>query len=99
MISCKNCDYIELACTFGYPIKLTLKSNEVISCIAKDTSVNADREECLKVVVENENTERLVALDKIVTMKARIDNPHFQSVTLGPVNTNLIHSAGACFSG
>ncbi len=82
MISCKNYDYVEIACTCRYSIQLTLKTGEVILCIGSDTALNDHREECIKVTVENENTERLVVLDEIETMEARVDNPHFKSVSL-----------------
>ncbi|MDF5463594.1 Rho-binding antiterminator, partial [Vibrio parahaemolyticus] len=51
MISCNDYDYIEIACTYQYPIILTLKSGEIIHCSAKDTSLNNEREECIKVEV------------------------------------------------
>ena len=81
MISCNNYDYIEIVCTYHYPIKLTLKSGQVVFCVCSDTSRNESREECLKVIIEKEQTERLVVLDEIEKMEARVGNPHFQSVT------------------
>ncbi|HCF4213541.1 TPA: Rho-binding antiterminator [Pseudomonas aeruginosa] len=78
MISCNDYDYIEIACTYQYPIILTLKSGEIIHCSAKDTSLNNEREECIKVEVGD--AERLVVLDEVKIMEAKVDNPHFQSV-------------------
>ena len=78
MISCQDYDYIEIACTYQYPIRLTLKSKEVIECIAKDTALNNAGEECIKVKVKD--TERLVVLDEIATIEAQVDNLHFKKI-------------------
>ena len=79
MISCQDYDYIEIACTYQYPIRLTLKSKEVIECIAKDTALNNTREECIKVEVKD--TERLVMLDEIAAIEAQVDNPHITKIS------------------
>lgn len=79
MISCNEHDYIEIACTYQYPLKLTLKSGEVIQCIAKDTSFNESRDECIKVV--SGSTELLVVLDQIKTMEAEVENPYFELIS------------------
>lgn len=79
MISCNDYDYIEIACTYQLPLKLTLKSGEIIHCIATDTSVNEAREECVRVVIDS--SKRLVVLDQIKTMEAEIENPHFKKVS------------------
>lgn len=39
MISCEQHDYIEIVCTFNYPIKLMMKSGQVIEGIALDTQI------------------------------------------------------------
>jgi len=78
MISCNQHDYIEIACLFLYPIKLTMKNNTVIKCVALDTQYNETQQECIKV--ESDGVERLVILDHLSTMEACIDNPHFKTV-------------------
>jgi Rho-binding antiterminator len=79
MISCEHYDYIEIVCTYQYPLKLTTKFKEVIDCIAKDTSIDKDRNECVNVSVDG--SDRLVPLDEILTMEVKVDNPHFKLVT------------------
>ena len=49
MISCEQHDYIEIACTFRYPLKLTLISGEVIEGIGIDTACNAQKQECIEI--------------------------------------------------
>ena len=53
-------------------------SGQVIDCIALDTSRNSDREECIKVKVNE--LESSVVLDAIASLEVRIKNPHFESV-------------------
>jgi Rho-binding antiterminator len=79
MISCDHHDYIEIACTYRYPIKLTMKSGNVIQGIALNTAFNAGRDECIRVDLKG--TEKLVVLDDISTLEACVDNPHFHTVT------------------
>ena len=81
MIRCDLHDYIEIACTYRFPIKLTLKSGEVVKCRALDTEQNKDRRECVKVEVSG--VERLIELEDILLMEALVDNPHFARVTFG----------------
>lgn len=79
MISCDQHDYIEIACTFRYPIKLTLRSGAVIECIALDTKLDENKHECIKVDVKG--TEVLIVLTEISMLEACVENPHFHSVT------------------
>ncbi len=79
MIPCDQHDYIEIACTYRYPVRLTLKSGVLIEGTALDTAFNANHAECIKLEVNG--TEQLVVLDEIAKLEATIDNPHFQSVS------------------
>ena len=79
MISCNDYDYIEIVCMHRYPVKLTLKTGEVIECTALDTQLNDAREECVKVVAEG--TELLIVLDTITTLEVTVDNPHFKEIS------------------
>lgn len=80
MISCDLHDYIEIACTYRYPIRLTMKSGAVIQGVALDTALNASREECIRVDLKG--AETLVVLEDISTLEACVDNPHFHTVTV-----------------
>lgn len=79
MLSCEHHDYVEIVCTFKYPIKLMMKSGLIIECIAQDTLLNENRTECIKVKIKDE--ECLVALDDIQVMEVSVDNPYFKSVS------------------
>lgn len=78
MISCDLHDHIEIVCLFRYPIRLTLKSGEMIDGIAQDTARNEGAEECIRIDVNG--AERLLVLDHLATLEVRVANPHFQTV-------------------
>ncbi|WP_331351448.1 Rho-binding antiterminator [Cellvibrio sp. UBA7671] len=79
MISCNQHDYIEIVCMYHYPIKLTLKSGDIIEGIALDTQRNDQRDECIKIDIEG--VEQLVVLEEIKMLEVMVENPHLQKVT------------------
>ncbi|MDU0355344.1 Rho-binding antiterminator [Paraglaciecola aquimarina] len=79
MITCNQYDYIEIACMYRYPIKLTLRSAEVITGIAQDTGRNSAGEECINVSVSNNET--MIVLTEITKLEACSDNPHFSTLS------------------
>ena len=79
MISCNDYDYIEIACMHQFPIKITLKSGEIIECKALDTQRNEAREECIRVSLDS--TETNIVLDAISRLEVTIENPHFKEVS------------------
>lgn len=78
MISCNQHDYIEIVCMYHYPIRLTLKSGDIIQGIALDTQRNEQRVECIKVEIEG--IGRLVVLEEIEILEVVVENPHLQKV-------------------
>lgn len=79
-ILCELYDYIEIACTFKYPVLLVLENGKEVEGVATDTSRNDAKEECL-VLIEKHTQEKLeVVLSHLSRMKALIENPHFESV-------------------
>ena len=79
MISCNQHDYIEIVCMHHYPLTLTLKSGELIHGTAQDTQRNIQREECIKIIINND--EYLIPLNNIKTLQVCVTNPHLQTVT------------------
>lgn len=79
MVSCGNYDYIEIVCLYKYPISLTLKSGQVVSGTAVDTQLNDNREECVKLEIDQ--SFQLVNLDQISELTVTVENPHIQSVS------------------
>lgn len=81
MISCNDHDYIEIACMYRYPIRLTLRSDSIVDGIALDTQRNENKEECIKI--DCDGSEKLVVLENISTIEVRVENPHFTKVSFG----------------
>ncbi|WED29625.1 Rho-binding antiterminator [Vibrio sp. DW001] len=79
MISCSEYDYIEIACLYRYPVRLTMKEGEPIRGVALDTIRNESRNECIKL--NTDETVILIELDGIAKLEVLIDNPHFIEVT------------------
>ncbi|MEN0036992.1 MAG: Rho-binding antiterminator [Cellvibrio sp.] len=78
MISCNQHDYIEIVCMYHYPLKLTLKSGDVIEGVAQDTQRNDNRDECIKITTEA--GEQLVVLSDLKKMEVQVENPHLKAV-------------------
>ena len=79
MITCEQHDYIEIVCTFRYPIKLTMQSGIVIECIGLDTKLDENKKECIKV--DSNGDINLVVLSNISVLEVCVDNPHFKCVS------------------
>lgn len=79
MISCNEHDYVEIACMYQYPIKVTMKTGGVIECKALDTQYNSAREECIKVDVAGIENE--VIINNVAKIEVCIENPHFQEIS------------------
>ena len=87
MMNCHQHDYIELVCTYRFPVRLTLKSGETVTGIATDTCRNPHKQHCIKLMPDTSNkqdsakqTSTLVVLDNIASMHVCIDNPHIRDI-------------------
>ncbi len=83
MISCEEHDYVEIACSFHYPVKLTLRSGEIIAGVALDTQFDINREECIKLNGNGE--DRLIVLDTVAAIEVCVENPHFHTTLFDAV--------------
>lgn len=79
MISCNEHDYIEIACMYQYPIKITMLTGEVIECTAVDTHYNSSREECIIVTVNGVDSALVVS--NFSKMEVCIENPYFKEIS------------------
>lgn len=78
MLDCDLHDYIEIACLYHYPLRLTLNSGAVVCGTAQTTCYNDKRLECL--LLKQPDGEQQVVLDDIALLEVTIANPHFQQV-------------------
>ena len=79
MMTCHEYDYIEIVCMQRYPIRLTLKTGDILEGIAFDTQLNQAREECIKVKVDD--VTQWIVLDSLSKLEVCVANPHFTQVS------------------
>ncbi|PTN11690.1 Rho-binding antiterminator [Nitrosomonas aestuarii] len=71
VISCELHDFVEVACMYGYELRLTLKNNQEIVGKAIDIVQSADKHEFL--VVDNGSEQQI---DLIELSKMEVLTPH-----------------------
>jgi len=76
-ISCQIHDYIEIACMYGYQVKLKLRNGQVIEGKAMNTHISSDKREYL--VISNETIE----LIQVTKMTILTPNAKFNEIILG----------------
>ena len=78
MISCASHDYVEIACLYGFEVKLVFKIDKVEQGKALQTTVNDNKEECL--VLETDRGIEMIVLEQVASMEAITKNPHFEKI-------------------
>jgi transcriptional antiterminator Rof (Rho-off) len=63
---------------YGYPIQLTMISNDIVEGTALDTQLNEFRAECIKVKVDG--VDCLIELDGVAKLEICVKNPHFETI-------------------
>lgn len=76
-ISCELHDFVEVACMYGYQLKLILKNNQVIEGKAIDIVNSADKRECLVI---DTGEKQLVDLTLLAKMQVITPNARFNEV-------------------
>ena len=62
-ISCELHDYLEIACMYGYRVKLTIKGHQTIEGKAIDTLTTAEKREYL--VIDNGHEQQQIELNQL----------------------------------
>ncbi|MCO6426634.1 Rho-binding antiterminator [Nitrosomonas communis] len=78
LIECELHDYIEVACMYGYQLRLILKDRQVFAGKAKDIVTTADKREFL--VIENEQGSQQIELIQLEKMQVLTANAQFSEV-------------------
>ena len=83
-ISCAQHDYVEIACLYGYRLRLILQSGESISGQAKTIKTTSDQKEWLILESDPENPHQTqhIELIQLQSMQALTPNPHFDHIEL-----------------
>jgi Rho-binding antiterminator len=76
-ISCDLHDFVEVACMYGYRLRLILKNNQIIEGKAIDIVNSPEKHECL--VIDN-GTQQQVELTRLAKMEVLTPNARFSEV-------------------
>lgn len=77
IISCELHDFVEVACMYGYQVRLTLKNNQVIEGKAIDIVTSPEKQEYL--VIEGD-TRQHIDLTELAKMQVLSPNAKFNEV-------------------
>lgn len=77
VISCELHDYIEIACLYGYQVKLLLKDHRCVEGRALDTLSTEDK--CEYLLIDNGETQR-IALHELKSLQVLTANAQFSEV-------------------
>jgi Rho-binding antiterminator len=78
-ISCELHDYLEIACMYGYRVRLTIKNHQTIEGKAIDTVTTAEKREYL--VIENGHEQQQIELKQLVKMEVLTPKAKFKNVS------------------
>lgn len=79
IIDCELHDFIEVACMYGYQVRLVLKNQQIIEGQAKDIVTTAEKREFL--VIENEQGRQQVELITLDKMQVLTANAKFNEIS------------------
>jgi Rho-binding antiterminator len=78
IIDCELHDYIEVACMYGYQVRLILRDEQIFEGKAKDIATTAEKREFL--IVDNEQGSQQVELIQLKKMQILTPNAQFKEV-------------------
>ena len=76
-ISCELHDFVEVACMYGYRLRLILKNDQVIEGKAIDIVNSPEKRECL--VIEGDSRQ-CIELTQLIRMQVLTPNAKFSEV-------------------
>lgn len=76
-ISCDLHDFVEVACMYGYQLKLILKNDQIIEGKAIDIVNSPEKNECLVI---DSDTRQQVELIRLARMEVLTPNAKFSEV-------------------
>lgn len=75
-IACDLHDYIEIACLYGYQVRLTLKDKRIV----EGRALNIVTEEKREVLLLDHNPTEKIALDQLAKLQVLTPNARFTEV-------------------
>ncbi len=79
LISCELHDYLEIACMYGYRVKLTLKDQQIIEGKALDLLTTVEKQEYL--LIDNGQEHHNIELNKLSKMQVLTANAKFKEIS------------------
>ncbi|MDO9214345.1 MAG: Rho-binding antiterminator [Methylococcales bacterium] len=77
-ISCELHDYLEIACMYGYQVKLTLKDDRIIEGKAVDVLTTAEKREYL--IIDTGREQQKIESHQLSKMQVLTANAKFKEV-------------------
>jgi Rho-binding antiterminator len=77
-ISCELHDYLEIACLYGYRVKLTLKDHQIIEGKALDVLTTVEKREYL--VIDSGHEQQQIESNQLSKMQVLTANAKFKEV-------------------
>lgn len=78
-ISCELHDYLEIACMYGYRVKLTLKNQQIIEGKAVDVLTTAEKREFM--VIDNGREQQQIEVNQFSKMQVLTANAKFKEIS------------------
>jgi len=78
-ISCELHDYLEIACMYGYWVKLTLKDQQIIEGKAVDVLTTAEKREYM--VIDNGREQQQIEVNQFSKMQVLTANAKFKEIS------------------
>jgi Rho-binding antiterminator len=78
MISCQTHDYIEIACLYGFQIRLQLTDGSTLQGKAITTETSSDKREWL--ILQQSTGKIQIDLMQIKSMQSLTPNSHFEQI-------------------
>lgn len=78
-ISCELHDFVEVACMYGYQLKLILKNNQIVEGKAIDIVNSPEKHECL-VIDSDPDPRQQIELTQLAKMQVLTPNAKFSEV-------------------
>ncbi|MDE2389022.1 MAG: Rho-binding antiterminator [Betaproteobacteria bacterium] len=76
-ISCDLHDFVEVACMYGYQLRLILKNNQIIEGKAIDIVNSPEQQECLVI---DSNSRQKIELTRLAKMEVLTPNAKFSEI-------------------
>ncbi len=79
LIPCDLHDYVEIACLYGYRVRLKLKNGLIVEGCAQDVTTSAEKREFL-VIECYQQWQQHIALDSLAEMRVLTPQAKFKTV-------------------